>query len=121
MRTFVAVPTLMNAADAESNQTSDVLNLNQVFSFSMVMILAGVTVSGTAKLQASVDYAEDMNGNVTNAGTWSDITDSSQTMTDVGQVLWNVSGSNYPYVRAVWTDTASSSATVTVKAFVRGC
>lgn len=119
MRTFTVPNTLLNAANAATNQTSAVQSLNQTFSYSIQANLTG-SVQGDVKLQASVDYAADMNGNVTNSGNWSDITSSDQAFTAAGSVIWNVSGANYPYVRAVWTSTGGSGTrTITVISFVR--
>lgn len=117
MRT--ALSTIRSATSGAVNVTSTPLGLNQIFSYGIAMMFTG-TLAGTATLEASLDYARDAEGNVTNTGTWSEISGSEQEIQSGDrQIIWNVSGANYPYVRAVWT-ADSGTGNVTVISFIRG-
>lgn len=84
------------------------LDLEQIFGYSIQANYSGVP-AGSLKLEASNDNVN-----------WTDIPGTAFTVAGPGSFLWNVSSSNYLYVRLVWTASGGSTGTLTGLAFVRG-
>lgn len=92
-----------------STITTSSQSLNQIFSYSIQAVYTGAP-DGTIKLQASNDNSN-----------WVDVTSSSVALTSSGNGIWNVSGSNYQYVRVKYTDGGvGGTGALTVLVFIRG-
>jgi hypothetical protein len=79
------------------------------------------TLGGSFAIQVSVDHDEDLNGNVTRAGTFVTLANSTVVITGAGSYIWNVSDSNYAYFKLIYTpaggDTGTCNAFATIKGF----
>lgn len=105
------VQNLASAAVMTSNVTSSSQPLQQIFGYAIAAVItSSAAVSGTLKLQASIDNSN-----------FADIVGSSQTIITTGTFFYNVTDVMYPYVRAVWTDGGSdASARMTIQCYVKG-
>lgn len=96
------------AADA-----SIIQQLEQIFAYSMEAVYTG-SPNGTLSLQASNDY----NPNTGN-GTWTEIVDSPNAITGAGSSFWNVTSSNYKFVKLVYVR-SSGTGSLSVNFYGRG-
>ena len=62
----------------------------------------------------------DNNGNVTNQGTFVDITGTPVTLTGAGSFIWNVTGPQYPFMRLVYTPAGGDTGTLNVFYYGKG-
>lgn len=107
---IIPVNTVMNATI-----NSPALQTYQVFGYSVQVEFTG-TPTGAFKLQASTDAFV---ANPTAAQlpvNWTDIADSTFTVTAAGNVMWNVSDVQYNWVRVVYTDASSGASTAVISA-----
>lgn len=96
--------------------TSTYYQLRDIYGFCIQVVYTG-TPTGTFKLQASADPVPLAGKLSTEPPThWTDIANSSYSVTAGGDYMWNVFDSMYNYVRIVYTDTSaghSSTAVIT--------
>lgn len=117
----IAQKQFVTSQNMNADITSNPVGLNQDFGYSIQANYAtSGTLGGVLKLQASVDHIVDQQGNVTNAGNWVDILNSSVTLTGAGSYVWNVTDVMYPFVRLVYTHTGGDSGTLNAFYNVRG-
>lgn len=93
--------------------TSAAYSLDRIFGYSIQASFTG-TPTGTFKLQASSDPTGDQASpsNATNIPThWTDIVDSSESVSAAGNFMWNVTDVFYNWVRLIYTDSSSGSST----------
>jgi hypothetical protein len=116
---IVPAGTVMN-----TNITSAPYNVQQIYGVAIQAVFTG-TPTGTFKLQASADPATSYNpagaGQAGMAGSnnptnWSDIEDSSYTVSAAGNYVWNVFDIMYTYIRLVYTDTSGGTSTAVLTA-----
>jgi hypothetical protein len=89
--------------------------------YSIQLTTTGATVTGTFKLQASNDKEDGTSNTSTYVPTnWTDIADSSSTVSAAGTVLWNNGNAFYRWVRIVWTESGTATGTVTARAQGKG-
>lgn len=101
---------LVPGTSIAGNINSATQQLDQVYAYSMqAIIVSGGSVNGTLKLQCS-----------NNSTDWNDIEDSSFSIVAAGSTMWNISSSNYKYVRCVWTVGSASTGTLNVLFYARG-
>lgn len=87
-------------------------SLQTLYNFSLQIVFTG-TPTGSFKLQMSDDPYP--NNAVTNPPTnWTDIANSSQSVTEAGNVGWDYSLAGFNWVRVVYTDDSSGSSTATI-------
>lgn len=94
-------------------------SLQKIYNFSIQIVFTG-TPTGSFKLQGSDDPYDIPNNTNAHAPTnWSDIADSTFSVTAAGKVMWNYSMCGFNYVRPVYTDSSSgaSTAVITVSSF----
>ncbi len=96
-----------------SGSLSAIQQLEQIYAYSVEAVYTG-SPDGTLLLQASNDWNPG-----TSTGTWTTIDDSSNSITGAGSSFWNVTSSNYAYVKFVYTAT-SGSGTLNVFFYGRG-
>lgn len=108
---------LWNAITLDGNKTSDPVWLAHIGLWSAQAVFTG-TPSGNLKIQVSCDDGQ----NTLGAGVvnWTDLTDSITTVSAAGTVTYNVREAGYKWIRAVWTDTGSSGATVKLTVNLKG-
>lgn len=96
-----------------------------MFGFAIQLVFTG-TPTGNFKLQSSCDPVPKANlvigangAVVYTPANWTDVADSTFTVAAAGNVMWNFRGSDFNYVRVVYTDTSggTSTAIVTVATF----
>jgi len=105
---------ILNAADASTNQNSQIVKSENLHLASLHVIMTG-TAAGTVKFQASND--EPMNG--TNPSNWVDISGATVSVSAAGQFLIPKLDVCYNYLRAVYTF-SSGTGTVTAKLHMIG-
>ena len=101
---IIPAGTVMNA-----DINSVAIPLNQIFGYAIQIFFAG-TPTGTFKLQSSCDANS---GNIFPTN-WTDISNSSFSVSAAGNVEWNVADSFYNWVRVVYTDGSSGNSTATI-------
>lgn len=94
---------------------SSAVPLERIEGFSVQAIMAGtgsVGVTGSFKLQASLDRATNVNAKNISLSNWTDVSGSSASIAVAPNashsVVWNVSQAYYPFVRVHYTNTAGS-------------
>ncbi len=102
---------IFTAVDASTNQTSAVFTLNQVYGWAAQFSITGSPV-GTLKAQVSCDPGSNApydaaSASVTN---WSDLQDSSITVNGAGTPGINFTGSQYNWLRFVFTSASGTGA-----------
>ena len=109
---------VMTALAATGNLTSAVTNVtgmdNLVY---QINVTGGTAPTGTFQAQASVDYEQDSQGNVINAGNWVNIPSATAAITTNGSYRIPLTALPDPYIRLTY---AFTSGTGTVNAFVAG-
>jgi hypothetical protein len=113
---------IVTAFVMNANTNSDPYNLQQIYGFSIQAVYTG-TPTGTIKLQASCDPATSYNSttNVTGSNkptNWTDIANSSQSLSAAGSYIWNIPDAMYSWVRLVYTDGSSGSSTAVLNATI---
>lgn len=114
IKNIIPVGTVLNAT-----RNSVELQVYSSFIFSIQIFFTG-TPTGTFKLQASDDQA--YSGVPTSLGSglnapptnWTDVADSTFTVSAAGNVMWNYSYPGFNWVRVVYTDTSSGSSTAVI-------
>lgn len=93
--------------------------LYDVFGFCIQAVITG-TPTGSFKLQASADPCSQGSLSTPLTGqaptNWTDISNSSQSVSAAGTVIFNVSDVHYNWVRVVYTDTSGGASTATFTA-----
>lgn len=101
---------------------TEAVPLPNIYGYAIQAVYTG-TPTGTLRLQASADafkYANDAQPQVpTN---WTDITDTSVSISSAGSYMWNVIGVFYTFVRVVYSDSSGgmSTARLTTTINVKG-
>lgn len=103
--------------------TSASIPIDQLIGIALQAVWTG-TPNGTIKLQGSVDgptgQTQVSNGGPDTIANWTDISDSSYSITGVaGNFLWDFDQPNFRNIRVVYTNT-SSTGTLNVKACLKG-
>lgn len=105
----------------DGDLASNAIALPDVYGFAIQAVYDDTPI-GTFKLQGSNDPFKYVVPNTVQVPTnWTDITDSSFTVSSAGSYMWNMNGSFFTFVRLVYTDassgtsTAKLSATITIK------
>lgn len=104
----IAAGTVMNATI-----NSKPMQLLDTIGFSYQIVFTG-TPTGSFKLQASVDPVNPNGLNPIAPTNWSDIANSTFTVTAAGNVMWDYDQPNFTWVRAVYTDTSGGTSTATI-------
>jgi len=111
---------ILPVSNGAVSQTSLPAVLAHAWGYSIQAIITG-TVTGSIKLQGSSDAAPDANFSAANYSVvnWTDIADSTQSVSGAGTVTWDVSRSAYSWVRAVYT-AVSGTGNISVQIFIKG-
>ncbi len=101
---------LLDAVDLDSDQSA-IQQLEQIYAYSVeATIASGGAITGTLSLQASNDKVN-----------WVEIQNSAFVISSAGSTLWNITSSNYKWLKVVWVDSGSDSGgDLTAKFFARG-
>lgn len=115
VQNIIPADTVLNA-----NINSSPMPLYQVYGYSIQAVYTG-TPTGTFKLQASSDpvFPGNKGPNSNFVTNWTDVANSSVTVTAAGNYMWNVTDVMYNFVRLVYTDgsAGASTAVITVSTF----
>ena len=97
---------------------SQALELLIMYGYSIQVVFTG-TPTGTFKLQASSDPVNGVSSGLNTPVNWTDVANSSQSITAAGNYMWNVFDVMYNWVRLVYQDTSggTSTAIITVSQF----
>jgi len=100
------------AGDMSGNITSPVTNIQFLDNVGIQFNFSGSPV-GYFQVQVSIDYAQDMLGNITNAGNWTPLfftqLSSSNIPTSSGSPIYlDLSELSAPWIRSVYTATSGS-------------
>jgi hypothetical protein len=114
---IIPAGTVMNATINSSS-----IPLYQMYGYSIQVVFTG-TPTGSFKLQGSDDPVPQAGSPSITAApvptNWSDIANSSQSVSAAGNFMWNVYDVIYNYARLVYTDSSggTSTAIITVSTF----
>lgn len=95
---------LLTSVAMNANRTSNAIQLNWMVGYSIQAVFTGSSINGTIKLQGSSDPASDGPQPLLTPTNWTDIANSSVTISAAGSQLWNTSDVYYNWVRFVYTD-----------------
>ena len=107
--------TLLDAVPATSDQTSVWYDLGEQKAYAIVCALSGVDVKGTMSLEACVGSD---NPNTDASAVYAAIPNSSQAVDNSTDVVYNVDGAGYRWVRVKWlkdSGTGNLTAKIEVK------
>lgn len=82
----------VSAVITNADYVSSAFGLEQDYGCAIQAIWTGAAIAGTIKLQATIDDV-----------TWSDIVDSSETVSGPNSFIWNLNGTFYNQIRAYFT------------------
>ena len=94
---------IVSATVMNKTITSEAINVDQIYGVAIQAVFTG-TPTGTFKLQASCDPALIHNAQPEAPSNWSDIPNSSYTVSGAGNYAWNMFEIMYSYIRLVYTD-----------------
>jgi hypothetical protein len=110
-----------SGTDASVSQQSEAVDLNYRYGVAFQAVFTGSPV-GTISLQGSCDYGarnpQQAGGNYQIVN-WTDIANSSASVTGAGTVSWNFQGSFYKWIRVIYT-ASSGSGTISIRANSKG-
>ena len=109
---LISTPQALNVSSNSSPQS-----LQHVYTYSIQIVITG-TPTGTVKLQASADPVDQIDLAFEPPVNWTDIANTSTSVSAAGSVLWNQADVGYNWVRIVYTDSSSGSSTATMTAIV---
>jgi hypothetical protein len=114
--TLLNFQTITNGDMSLSSLTSAVTNIQRADNIGLQFNFTGSPV-GTFQVQVSIDYAQDMEGNVTNPGNWIPVQLQSSPVASgsAGQIYIDLTQLSAPWIRTVYTKT---SGTGTLNAFI---
>lgn len=120
MRTYNEI--MVNAEDMDADITGPATELQNIYGYSIQAVYTGATCDGTIKLQCSVDPVRNATPSPPQPATWTDIADSSYTITSSGSYVWNVENVMYTWVRVVFTDGSggTNDGTLTLRINAKG-
>lgn len=101
----------MSSTTTTASLPIDVIDLEGYSIQATFGTLAAAGVTGSFKLQASCDRADQRSAANVVVSNWTDVSGSTQAVMTSGSsnsVMWNVSGVYYPWLRLVYTNTAGS-------------
>jgi len=92
-----------------TNWTSAPQYLGHIANFSIQGFWSGA-IAGSFSLQASSDIGQPSNAvnNALNVTNWTDVSNSSVTVSGAGDILYDVDNTGYTWVRLKWTYTSGS-------------
>lgn len=110
---FAPIQILTNG-DLSADVYSEIIDLNQIFSYSIQAVWTGSSAAGTLKLQVSDDMAGyyGQSNSTSFVVNWSDYTGSSTTVSGPGNFLWNVTDVGYRWVRLAFIASGGSSGSI---------
>lgn len=115
-----ALTQLVTDGDMSANITSSVQQLDQAIGYCIQAVFTtNGTLAGTFKLQGSVNHNEVPYGFTPVTGTWTDITNSSYTISAAGDYMWDVQQPGYRWVRLVYTKAMSDTGVLNAYCFER--
>lgn len=112
---------ILSNGDASGNLNSMAFWLDQIYVAAIQATITGSPV-GTLKLQGSADLGTVGPVNPSSGAgisTWTDINNSSASVTGAGSVTWNYQNIGYEWIRAVYTST-SGTGNITIKINAKG-
>lgn len=107
---------ILDAADMSGDLTSLVTNIQFLDNIGYQLNITG-TPTGTFSVEVSADYAQDNNGNVTNAGRWIELTSGGVTTGSPTEIYFDLNQLSAPWIRVTY---AESGGTGTVDGFITG-
>lgn len=112
--------TMVSSVSMATSITSSVLEIKEQDNVGIQMIWTG-TPTGTFSVQVSINYQRDINGNVTNAGTWTSIPLSPAIAAagSADNAYVDLNQLSAPYIRVVYTR-SSGTGTLNVLGIGKG-
>jgi hypothetical protein len=108
---------LLSAQSAGANFTGPVTSIEYEDNVSIQVDVLSGTPTGTLNVQVSLDYAQDNNGNVLNAGHWITILSAALSAGSPADTLFELLPTSAPWMRLQYVRT---SGTGTIDAFYAG-
>lgn len=107
---------IITAGNMSGNLMSSVTNIEYMDNIGIQLNFTG-TPTGTFAVQVSIDYVQDAQGNVTNAGNWIalSLTPAPTAAGSANQIYIDINQLSAPWIRTIYT---AGSSTGTLNAFV---
>lgn len=102
----------LSDTDMSNDITSDAIWLGHIANFAIQVKFSGAVVTGSFKLQGSVDEPDKSNPAGTTVSVWTDIVNSSQTITEAGDHMWSGENIGYTFIRLVWDNSNGTTGTI---------
>lgn len=99
----------VNEAVASETTVSEAVDITYIVGYAVYASWTGTTIAGSIKLQASVDNVS-----------WSDVADSSVTISGASNSFWNITDAFYRYFRLSVTADDENVITVNAAFFAKG-
>ena len=106
---------IITSGNMASNVTSSGIDILKMEQCSIQAVWSGSSPTGAFKIQASNDIVS----SAASVSTWSDLSDSSYSITADGDFMWALSPASYRFIRLVYTRT-SGTGTLNAKALCKG-
>lgn len=100
---------IFTAGAMAGNLTSAVSNIEFYDNIGIELVFTG-TPTGTFSVEVSIDYVQDQNGNVTNAGTWTALSLGATPAATgaAGSIYIDINQMSAPWIRVKYTATSST-------------
>lgn len=99
----------INNAPMNADQTGTPIGLPNIVGYAVQAEITGNAINGEIKLQASCDPAPQNRQNNIVPTHWTDIKQSPVTLTEAGDITWNVLDTFYTWMRVVYTDNSGGT------------
>ena len=107
-KNFLHYPIITNGDMSAASITSAITNIQRLDNIGIQLNWTGAPV-GTFAVQVSADYAQDIEGNVTNAGNWTPLALTPSPITALGSPIYiDIAQISAPWIRAVYTKTSGT-------------
>lgn len=116
-----AVTHLVTGASMAATVTSPVIPISTMYGYGMQAVYTtSGTLGGIFQLYGSIDHKQDLQGNVLVAGNFAPVPNSAELITGAGNFIWDVTISNIPYVRLVYTPAGGDTGVLNVYSCIKG-
>lgn len=108
---------ILNAVSMANGPVSSAVSIRQSFPFAAQANITGSgTIGGNLTLEGSLDYNQDLLGNIITAGNWNTVLNSSQAVSATGIFTWDTTQTGVPWIRVRYTPTTTGVQTITTVA-----
>lgn len=116
-----AITQIVTAVSMAATVTSSIVPISTMYGYGIQAVYTtSGTLGGTFQVLGSINHKQDHEGNVLVAGNFAPVPNSSQLITGAGNYIWDVTISNVPYVKLVYTPAGGDSGTLNAFSSIKG-